>query len=1309
MSSVSHVEVTDFLISISKLIKDLNYIIFNVTKTSKSDTMIRITCISTVSSPSILEAAHRVRKDYGIDLDFRLYYPHQIENESADEMQILKHLQASDCVLLDIRGIGKANELAMRALREGGCTCINMMGPFSNLFEITRLGALSGKQVLDKAKAKKRATAGSGIQETTPSRMSETDTKSNEPARDFVMERVLDKSVTPLNREDIANYTRCIEYWRQGGLENYTQLFIFLLKNYLGRPDLPAARPPLMHPDYAIYHPDHGYFTEREEYFRAVGYSAERPTAGIMFHGGMHLDQNIPSVRALIRAFPDWNIIPVYANPENNLHSIEKYFMDGERPIVDALINLKWFRINGGPLGGNPELTQVLLRKLNVPVFAPVSLFGQDVDEWEESVAGISPFASIMSVIWPELDGCIEPIPICGMMSSTIEGEECKEVGVIPERLDRITARIKNWIRLRKIPNKDRKVAVIIYSYPPGDGNTGGASYLDTFVSVKRMLETFREEGYTVEIPEGKLHELFEEKAIVNSGDWHGIERTAASSFSWDVPSYMSIFNALHPQVQEEVESVWGRAPGTVMTHNRKFVLPAIQFGNVLVGLQPARPPLTEDDVAKAAHDKTKPPHHQYIAYYRWLETVWGADCIFHVGTHGLAEFTKGKEIGMSERCFPDILIGNMPHLYIYTVTNTSEATIAKRRLYGTMLSYNSPPFSTSDLYEKYIELEDLIAEHEDAERLGQEVRETRTREKILALATELHFDTKSIHAIHEQVYEMKRSIIPQGLHVLGEQYEPEAYKRYVEFVIRYDREGTKSLNRIIAESRGIPYDTAIRNKGEYATVLDSVDQSSAQVVNTLIDEGVEAAVAIAAVGPDREADLRATLALGLVLAHDYADNSLELRNCIRGLNAEFIAPRVGGDVIRKPEVLPTGGNLLQFDPTKIPTQTAFERGAEIAQNTITKYLEQEGTYPERVGVVLWGFETSNSGGESVGQILTYMGVKVSRKAGAWAPQLKVIPLEELGRPRIDCHVSICGFFRDMFPNIMQMINGAVAMVSELDEPEEMNFVRKHSRENRESLAGQVAEGLLDEKTAKKLSTARLYGPHAGEYGTRILALTEDSVWKDEKDLADVYMASMSHVYVDTIHGQSQRALYENNVKTVKIVSQIRDRHDREIVDLDHYFEYFGGLNKAVETVSGKSPMMMISDTTKEVVYTEDVKDVIKRGTRTRLLNPKWIDEMLKHDYHGAQQIEERVYNTLGLAATTHAVENWIWSSIAERFIYDEDMRKRLMENNKFAALGITERLMEAEQRGYWDASAEELEKLRQAYMEMEGDIEEVI
>jgi cobaltochelatase CobN len=222
-----------------------------------------------------------------------------------------------------------------------------------------------------------------------------------------------------------------------------------------------------------------------------------------------------------------------------------------------------------------------------------------------------------------------------------------------------------------------------------------------------------------------------------------------------------------------------------------------------------------------------------------------------------------------------------------------------------------------------------------------------------------------------------------------------------------------------------------------------------------------------------------------------------------------------------------------------------------------------------------------------------------------------------------------------------------------------------------------------------------------------MLSLVEDSIWKEEKDLAEVYIQSMNHLYVENIHAQKRDSLFRKNLEKIDLVSQVRDSHDYEIVDLDHYFEFFGGLSKAVETVKGEKAAMLITDTTKEVIKTEDVGDVIVRGTRTRLLNPKWIDGMLEHDYHGAQQIADRLENTLGLAATTNAVPNWIWSSIAERFVFDEEMRKRLEENNKFAAVEIMERLFEAEKRGYWKATEEELEKMRKAYLEMEGDIEE--
>ncbi|QYZ80167.1 magnesium chelatase subunit H [Methanofollis formosanus] len=1264
----------------------------------------KITAISTVSSRRFYDAVRRLNETFGTAVELRIYYPHQINNEECDEEQLRDDLASADAVLLDIRGQGRADEIAYAVLAGGTQTVVNMMAPIGRMMEITRLGAFSGREFMKRFEER---SGGEGRRRG-GDLVSEADRKKlNENVRNIQnsVESAGRNSKIPALR-DAAAYVRATKYWRHGGEENYYNLFLFLLKNYLGLPDLPDAADPVEYPDFGIFHPELGYFTAKPDYLAACGHTPDRPAVGIIFHGGMHLDQNIPQIEAFIRACPEFTFVPVYTSGAENLEAIRTYFFEEGRAAVDAVINLMWFRINGGPLGGDPDETLRLLKSLDVPVFAPASMFSQEIEAWEEDTAGLSPVMTIMAVIWPELDGCIEPIPCCALQTTEIDGCEVKEVAPIPDRIDRICGRLKNWLRLKRTPNAEKRVAVLVYDYPPGEGNIGGAAYLDVFVSVKRLMEHLREEGYTLEVPDEPLHELFEKNCVVNSGKWHGTAETLAHNAGLPAPEYQDYFSGFPAEVQADVVEAWGPPPGRVMTAGNALLVPGLEFGNVFVGIQPARPPLDESDLAKATHDKTKPPHHQYIAYYYWLREVWKADLVFHVGTHGLAEFMKGKEIGMSGRCFPDILIGEMPHLYIYHILNTSESTIAKRRLYGTMVSYNSPPYSTSDLYERYAELEELIDEYEEATAREQALRAERVEEKIRTLAEDLHMTATSIPEMHVELYEMKRSIIPQGLHTLGEVYGMDELISFVEFVLRYDRDGMRSLNRILADAGGLDYDAALRDRETYAAALDRVDRACRPIVERCIRDSVAAAGETSGLtGPLRE-ELERTLAFGLALAENYADNGNEITSCLRGLSTRYIEPRLGGDVVRTPDVLPTGTNMNQFDPTKIPTRTAAERGAEIAANTLDAYRAEGGKYPESVGIVLWGFETTKTGGESIGQVLEYLGVRVVRTAGAWHPQLEVVPLQDLGRPRIDCLLTICGFFRDMFPNLIALLSRAFALVSDLDEPEEMNFVKKHSRENLEKL---TASGTTDPTTARRIACARIYGPRAGEYGTRLLQLTEDSIWKEEQDLADVFIDSMNHLYIENMHGVRADDAYRSNLSRVEMVSQVRDSHDYEVTDLDHYFEFFGGLNRAVRSESGREPMMMISDTTKEVIQTEGIGDVIRRATRTRLLNPKWIDAMLEHDFHGAQVIEERVYNTLGLAATTNAVDNWVWSSIAERFVFDEEMRKRLEENNRYATAGLMERLFEAESRGYWDATEEEMAKMRSAYLDLEGDIEERI
>ncbi len=1275
----------------------------------------KVVVVSPILVPSLIKASEDLKDEFGLNLDLRIYHPSQIDNEEVAVDEFIGDLKSADAVLIDLMGAGGgAIDVISHSLKDEKNTVISLVVPMGRAFQqimpLTRLGSFRGKGLAERMAGMEMASRSEDKDPEALRRKMDKGRRMMEMALKMVQAGGKVLPVGPM--KDAGNYIKFTRYWKFGGRENYRNLLI-LLGEYLGA-SLPPAKDPVERPDFGLYHPLHGHYDDLEEYLKRSGFDDRLPTIGILFYGGRYFDQCKSTVEALVSSLGKANTIPVYSDGINNLHAMRKYFFLDGRQITDAVVNLTMFRLNGGPLGGNHQLTRDLLGVINAPLFTPASMHKREVGDWMRSSTGLNPMETIMSVIWPELDGSIEPIPCCGVDVTQNGSTSVREVVPIPDRVNRICSRIRNRIKLKNKPNREKRIALIIYSYPPGEGHLGGASYLDVFKSVKCLLKRMKGERFTVDVPEGKLHDLLEDLAIVNSGQWFPAEETLKNSFSLSADAYMDYFNSLPEEMQDDMTSAWGSAPGTVMISGREILIPGIELGNVFLGVQPARPPLKGQDLSEASHDKTKPPHHQYIAFYRWLETVWKADAVVHVGTHGLAEFTKGKEVGMSASCFPDLLIGDMPHLYFYHVVNTSEAVIAKRRLYATIISHNNPPFATSDLYEDYVLLQNLIDEYREAGIQNPDSC-SRIKERILAAAQALHFEDDDIDRIHDELYEMKRRIIPKGLHILGEGYEKEDLRRFMEFILRYDREGIKSINRIFAEEMGLDYDSTLKDRSSYIPQLAEVDRrctllveccldkSLDETVEEAIEEAVEMTVEDCALSSEKKSELKEALSCGLRLMESYSDNEAEIDNFICGLRGGFIEQGDGGDIIRSPEILPTGRNLTQFDPTRIPTETAFERGEEIAGNTLSKYLEKNGCYPESTGIVLWGFETTKTGGETVGQILSYLGVRIERCRGTWSPKLSAVPLENLGRPRIDCLVNICGFFRDMFPNLMELLDQAFDLVAGLDEPLELNYVRKHSLEN----LSHLKDNGLDPKTARRMANGRLFGPKAGEYGTRTLPLIEDSIWKTEDELAEVFIQSVNHLYARDLHACKLDSLYRGNLARVRLVSQVRDTHDREIIDLDHYFEYFGGLSNAVRRTCGERPQMLISDTTGEAIRTEDLKSSVNRGIRTRLLNPKWIDGMLEHDYHGAQQIADRVGNALGLAATTHIVDNWIWSSIAERYIFDDRMRERVTENNRFAAAQLVERLVEAENRGYWNATDEEMEKLRAAYLKIEGEIED--
>ena len=374
----------------------------------------------------------------------------------------------------------------------------------------------------------------------------------------------------------------------------------------------------------------------------------------------------------------------------------------------------------------------------------------------------------------------------------------------------------------------------------------------------------------------------------------------------------------------------------------------------------------------------------------------------------------------------------------------------------------------------------------------------------------------------------------------------------------------------------------------------------------------------------------------------------------------------------------------------------------EAAEQTINDYRQATGDWPKRAALILWGLETSRTQGMTIGQICGYLGLRQVKTSGEFSSRFEVIPLEELGRPRIDVTISMCGFFRDMFPSIIKGINRLFSMVSDLDEPEQMNIIRRDTKLNRRFLESSHCEGDIE-----ALSRCRLFGPKPGEYGTDITDTINSSKWKDESELGLSFARNLHYAYTDTNYGEDIEGLLENNHHGVDLISQVRDSTDREIIDLDHYYEFLGGLSKSVENVCGRKAEVFVVDGSGPKVKTQTVARSIEHGIRTRLLNPKWIDGLLKVKYHGTQKINDRFENVLGLAATTGAVDTGVFSDMLDCYVRDEENREKVRENNNWAYISMLERLMEAYSRGYWKATDEEIEMLREAYSESETMAEE--
>jgi magnesium chelatase subunit H len=827
-----------------------------------------------------------------------------------------------------------------------------------------------------------------------------------------------------------------------------------------------------------------------------------------------------------------------------------------------------------------------------------------------------------------------------------------------------LAARVSKLVALKRSERQDRNVAIVLFNFPPNAGNIGTAAFLSVFESLWHTLNAMKAQGYQVDVPASV--DNLRDALLHGNAAQHGADANVHALISADE-------HIKRERWLKEIEAQWGPAPGRQLSNGSSIFVLGKQFGNVLISVQPSFG--YEGDPMRLLFEKGLTPTHAFSAFYRYLREDFKAHAVLHFGTHGALEFMPGKQSGMSGACWPDRLIDDLPNIYLYASNNPSEGAIAKRRSGATLISYLTPPIAQAGLYKGLNELKSSLERWRsiasgDAERVDLAVVIQAQAAELDLVPAEPAWDAAvkgselDITVMHlaEQVLELEYTLIPHGLHVAGRVPSP-----------------AQQVDMLLA--------MADANHGM------QLERAS---VEALV-EGHSPERALTAAGlPRNHASLDVLRALVEPQAHLAVDT--EVSAMLRALDACYIRPAPGGDILRTPAVLPTGRNIHGFDPFRIPSAMAVRDGKVQAQLLIDRHCADGNPLPESIAMVLWGSDNLKNEGAPIAQALALMGAMprfdtYGRIAGA-----TLIPLEELGRPRIDVIMTLSGIFRDLMPLQIRLLAEAAYLAASADEPLEMNWVRKHA------LAYQQEHGC-------NLETAslRVYGNAEGAYGSNVNNLVESSRWDDEGELAETYKRRKGFAYGRTGRAVQQTALLQTALADVQLTYQNLDSVELGVTTVDNYFDTLGGITQAVKMAKGgKTPPVYIGDQTKGNAAVRSLKEQVSIEIRTRMLNPKWFEGMLEHGYEGVRQIEAHVTNTMGWSATTGQVQPWVYKQLSETFMLDPAMRDRLAKLNPTASARVANRLIEASERNYWQPDAETLQALRQASDELEDRLEGV-
>jgi cobaltochelatase CobN len=1192
-------------------------------------------------------------------------------------------------------------------------------------------------------------------------------------------------------------------YLREGGPANLRELAAFLSDTVLLTGE--GFAPPEPAPAYGLHHLPAPLNPPQAA--PAPADPDERPTVAVIFYRAHELSGNTGFVDTLCAAIAEkgGTPLPVYCS---SLRSADPGLAELLRP---ARVIITTVLAAGGSAaadqGADGDWDAGPLAGLGVPLIQGLCLTSSRA-QWQEAGGGLSPIDAAMQVAIPEFDGRLVAVPF----SFKEEGPDGIPVYVADEeRAGRLAGIAVRHARLAVTPNRDKRVAIMLSSYPTKHSRVGNAVGLDTPASAVRLLQALREAGYDLgdgfpEDGDTLIHTLI--AAGGYDTEWLTEEQLSAAPARVPLASYRRWFSSLPAGLRQRLISQWGEPPGELYTDGDDLVLASLQFGHVVVMIQPPRG-FGENPVA-IYHDPDLPPSHHYLAAYRWLDEEFGADAVIHLGKHGTLEWLPGKGLGLSEECAPDAVLRDVPLIYPFIVNDPGEGTQAKRRAHAVIVDHLVPPMARADSYGELAKLEQLLDEYATVAALDPDkLPAVRAQIWSLVHTAQLHhdlgvpaepgeteFDEFVLH-IDGYLCEVKDAAIRDGLHILGEAPAGEALVNLVLVILRSAQLWSARWGALpgLRAALGL----AEGDGGASRTDTDRYEHTSRALVEAMAaarwdparvpavtaavlspapapaePAPAQPALAVPAIAP---AESRAAGALGGAVpapgggpggaaadpgggdgpgggaagsprdgggpggdaaadsgdgdglgggegaqpsVKDHGRHAAAAARVLRFACAEVV-PRLaatdgeigavlhalsGGYVPAGPSgsptrglvnVLPTGRNFYSVDPKAIPSANSWDTGSALAESLLARHLADEGGYPRSVGLTVWGTSAMRTQGDDIAEILALIGCRPvwdegSRRVTGFA----VVPAAELGRPRIDVTVRISGFFRDAFPHVIALLDDAIGTVAALDEPASVNYLRAHAT------ADQASHG--DWRRA----TTRIFGSKPGAYGAGLLPLIDARNWRDDADLAEVYAVWGGYAYGRDLDGAPARADMETAFARIAVAAKNADTREHDIADSDDYFQYHGGMVAMVRSLTGRSPAAYIGDSaTPDAVKTRTLAEETRRVFRSRVVNPRWIAAMRRHGYKGAFELAATVDYLFGYDATAHVVSDWMYERLAAAYVFDPENQAFMEKSNPWALRGITERLLEAAQRGMWaEPDPKTLDQLRQVFLDLEGDLE---